>query len=400
MHTAFLHTCAGKSDRRKICIATGTRADWGLLSGIAKALDERDDVELQIIATNMHLSEKYGSTWKEIERDGLHITERVPMPTDTDTPIGTVTAMSECLSGMAKAFDRLHPDLLIILGDRYEMLAAVSAALLFKIPVAHIAGGAVSRGAYDESIRHVITKMSHIHLTETEEYRRRVIQLGENPKYVINTGAIGVYNIMHMDFMSRSELETELNTEIPEKTILATFHPATLDSIPPQEQCENLLAALDRFPEYKVIFTYPNNDTNGKIIIELIENCARMYPERYAVYPSLGMKRYLSALHCVAAVIGNSSSGIVEVPSMGIPTLNIGIRQEGRMAADSVFNCGVSEEEIANGLKTILSPEAKEKAKHTVNPYYQPDTLQKIVKAVTETPLDNIIIKHFYDLNQ
>ena len=383
-------------NRRKICIATGTRADWGLLSGIAKVLDGRDDVELQIIATNMHLSEKYGSTWKEIERDGLHITERVPMTVDTDSPLGTVTAMSECMAGMAKAFDRLRPDLLLILGDRYEMLATASAALLFKIPIAHIAGGAISRGAYDESIRHAITKMSHIHLTETEEYRRRVIQLGENPDRVINTGAIGVYNIMNYDFESLKDIRCA----IPEKTILVTLHPATLDSIPPRLQCENMLAALDRFPDYKVIFTYPNNDTDGKIIIELIEAYAHKHPERCAVYQSLGMKRYLAALHCVAAVVGNSSSGIVEVPSMKIPTLNIGIRQDGRIAADSVVNCGVSEEEIAEGLTTVLSPEMREKARHTVNPYYQPDTLKKIVKAVTETPLDGIIIKPFYDLNQ
>ena len=386
--------------KRKICIATGTRADWGLLSGIARALNARDDVELQIIATNMHLSDRYGATWKEIERDGLHITRRVPMATDTDTPCGTVTAMSECMAGMARAFDELRPDLLVILGDRYEMLATASAALIFRIPVAHIAGGAVSRGAYDESIRHAITKMSHIHLTETEEYRRRVIQLGENPCRVINTGAIGVYNIMHADYIPREELEKEIGTDIPEKSLLATFHPATLDSVPPRQQCGNLLAALDRHPDYKVIFTYPNNDTDGRVIIGLIEDYAKRNPGRCAVFPSLGMRRYLSALRCVAAVVGNSSSGIVEVPSLGIPTLNIGIRQEGRTAADSVVNCGVSEEEISSGLDCVLSEEMREKARHTVNPYYQPDTLDKIVKAVAETPLDGILIKTFYDLKQ
>ena len=382
--------------KRKICIATGTRADWGLLSGIARALNDRNDVDLQIIATNMHLSDRYGATGREIERDGLRITRRVPMTVDTDTPIGTVTAMSECMAGMAQAFNELRPDLLIILGDRYE----ASAALIFRIPIAHIAGGAVSRGAYDESIRHSITKMSHIHLTETEEYRRRVIQLGENPAHVINTGAIGVYNIMHTDYIPREELEKEIGTTIPDKSLLATFHPATLDSVPPRQQCENLLAALDEHPDYKVIFTYPNNDTDGRVIIELIEDYARKHPDRCAVYPSLGMRRYLSALRCVTAVVGNSSSGIVEVPSMGIPTLNIGIRQEGRTAADSVVNCGVSKEEISQGLDYALSDGMREKARHTVNPYYQPDTLEKIVKTVTETPLDDIIIKPFHDLKQ
>ena len=386
--------------KRKICIVTGTRADWGLLSGIARELNSREDVCLQIVATNMNLSEKYGNTYQEIERDGLTIDRRVPMTVDTDSPAGTVTAMSECMAGMAKAFEELRPDLLLILGDRYEMLAVASAALIFRIPIAHIAGGAVSQGAYDESIRHAITKMSHIHLTETEEYRRRVIQLGENPERVFNTGAIGIYNILHTDYMSREELEESLGTPIPEKSLLITFHPATLDRIPPRQQCENLLAALDEHPDYKVIFTYPNNDTNGKIIIELIEDYARRHPERCAVYPSLGMRRYLSALRCVAAVAGNSSSGIVEVPSMGIPTLNIGIRQDGRLAADSVVNCGVSKEEISAGLDNVLSEATRAKARTTVNPYAQPDTLQKIVDAVCNTPLDNIIIKPFYDLPQ
>ena len=194
-------------NKRKICIVTGTRADWGLLSGIARALKARDDVDLKIVATNMHLSDLYGATWQEIERDGLAIDCRVPMPATGDTPEDTVEAMSVCMSGMAKAFDRLRPDLLLVLGDRYEILAAVSAALIYRIPVAHIAGGAVSRGAYDDSIRHAVTKMSHIHLTETEEYRRRVIQLGENPAHVVNTGAIGVYNIMHADYIPHDELE-------------------------------------------------------------------------------------------------------------------------------------------------------------------------------------------------
>ncbi len=383
-----------------MAIITGTRADWGLLSGLAKALNSRDDIELQIVATNMHLSEKYGSTWKEIENDGLSITRKVAMPVDGDSPLATVKAMSVCMSGMAEAFADLRPDLLVILGDRYEMLAVASAALIFRIPIAHIAGGAVSQGAYDESIRHATTKMSHIHLTETEEYRRRVIQLGENPQNVINTGAIGVYNILHTPLLDRNELEKDLDTSIPEKSLLITFHPATLDSIPPKRQCENLLAALDRHSDYKVIFTYPNNDTNGQIIIDLIEGYARKHSNRCAVFKSLGMKRYLSALRCVAAVVGNSSSGIVEVPSMGIPTLDIGIRQKGRLAAASVLHCGVSVAEISTGLDTVLSSDFREKARHTTNPYYQPDTIGKMVRAIAETPLDGIIVKPFYDLKQ
>ena len=369
-----------------------------MLSPVAQELNRRSDVELQIIATNMHLSEKYGSTWHEIENDGLHITRMVPMAVEGDGAASTVNAMSQCMSGMAQVLDELRPHLLLILGDRYEMLAVASTALIFGIPIAHIAGGAVSQGAYDESIRHSITKMSHIHLTETEAYRRRVIQLGENPARVHNVGAMGVYNITHMEYPSREELEQELGTSIPEGTLLCTFHPATLDSVPPRTQCENLLRALDRFPHNKVIFTYPNNDTNGEVIIELINAYADAHPERVAVFPSLGMRRYLSALHLVAAVVGNSSSGIVEVPSMGIPTLNIGIRQQGRLAAESVVNCGVDEQQIADGLHKVLSPEWREHCRQVANPYEQPDTLQKIVDAVCSTPLNDIITKPFYDL--
>lgn len=377
---------------------TGTRADWGLLSGIAKALDARNDVKLQIVATNMHLSEQYGGTYREIERDGLHIDYRVPMPVDNDSAHGTVTAMSECMRGMADAFDALRPDLLLILGDRYEMLATASAALIYRIPIAHIAGGTISEGAYDDSIRHSITKMSLIHLTETEECRRRVVQLGEEPSRVFNVGAIGIYNITHTDYMSREELEAELHTSIPDKTILITFHPATLDSMPPRRQCENLLAALDRHSDYKVIFTYPNNDTDGKVIIELIEAYANKHPERVAVFPSLGQRRYLSVLQYVRAVAGNSSSGIVEVPSMKIPTLDIGIRQRGRLAADSVTHCGVSTEEISAGLDEVLSDAAQAKARTAKNPYEQPDTLGKIVDTICTYPLNGSTIKPFYDL--
>ncbi|MCH4155205.1 MAG: UDP-N-acetylglucosamine 2-epimerase [Muribaculaceae bacterium] len=383
---------------KKICIVTGTRAEWGLLSGLAQALKKRDDVTLQIIATNTHLSPKFGNTYKEIEAAGFRIDYKVPMPVESDTPNGTVTAMSQCMAGMANAFDVLRPDMLIILGDRYEMLSTASAALIYRIPIAHISGGATSEGAYDEAIRHSITKMSHIHLTETEEYRQRVIQLGEDPKRVFNTGSIGVYNIKHVDFMPKEELEAELKTEIPEKSLLITFHPATLDSISPRVQCENLLNALDEHSDYKVIFTYPNSDTDGRVIIEMIEDYAIRNPNRVAVFQSLGMRRYLSTLHYVAAEVGNSSSGIVEVPSIGIPTLNIGIRQRGRIAAESVFTCGVTAGEISKGLDTVLSTRMRELARTVKNPYEQPDTINKMVKAICDTPLDGITLKKFYDL--
>ena len=383
---------------RKICIATGTRADWGLLSGIAKALNARNDVKLQIVATNMHLSERYGFTFREIEHDGLHIDYRVPMPADTDTPHDTVAAMSVCMRGFADAFEALRPDLLLILGDRYEMLAVASAAMIFRIPIAHIAGGTISEGAYDDSIRHSITKMSHLHLTETEECRRRVIQLGEAPERVFNTGAIGIYNILHTHFLSREELETELATPIPEKSLFVTFHPATLDAVPQNEQCANLLAALESRSDYKVFFSYPNNDTAGRIIIDMIEDYVRQNPERAYVRPSYGQLRYFSLMRFMKAAVGNSSSGIVEVPSLHIPTLNIGIRQNGRRRAASVVDCGVTLDEISRGLHRVLGADMQQLASTVQNPYEQPDTLQRIVDVVCNTPLEGITVKRFHDL--
>lgn len=384
--------------KRKVCIATGTRADWGLLSNIAKSLNGRADIELQIIATNMHLSPKFGNTYKEIEAGGLKINYKVPVETDDDTAFGTIKSMSAIMTGFAKAFEILKPDILVILGDRYEMLAVASTATIYRIPIAHIAGGTISEGAYDENIRHSITKMSHIHLTETEEFRKRVIQLGENPDNVINTGAIGVYNINNMSLLTKKEVEQYIGMKINENTVQVTFHPATLDSSSPETQCRNLLAALDRHPECNIIFTYPNNDTDGKVIIDLLENFVSKNRQRAAIFPSLGMKRFLSLLKYISGVIGNSSSGIVEVPSMGIPTLDIGIRQKGRLAADSVIHCGTSIEEIDKGIKTILSPEFKVRARNTSNPYEQKDTLNKIITAICETPLENILRKPFYDL--
>ena len=383
---------------RKICIATGTRADWGLLSGIAKALNARNDVKLQIVATNMHLSERYGFTFREIEHDGLHIDYRVPMPADTDTPHDTVAAMSVCMRGFADAFEALRPDLLLILGDRYEMLAVASAAMIFRIPIAHIAGGTISEGAYDDSIRHSITKMSHLHLTETEECRRRVIQLGEAPERVFNTGAIGIYNILHTHFLSREELETELATPIPEKSLFVTFHPATLDVVPQNEQCANLIAALESRSDYKVFFSYPNNDTAGRIIIDMIEDYVRQNPERAYVRPSYGQLRYFSLMRFMKAAVGNSSSGIVEVPSLHIPTLNIGIRQNGRRRAASVVDCGVTLDEISRGLHRVLGADMQQLARTVQNPYEQPDTLQRIVDVVCNTPLEGITVKRFHDL--
>lgn len=386
--------------RRKVAIVTGTRAEWGLLSGIARALKERDDVELQIVVTNMHLMPRYGNTVDEIEADGFVIDARVPMAAPDDTDAGRVVAMSRCMAGMADAFSRLSPDMVVILGDRYEMLAVASAAMMMHIPITHIAGGEISEGAVDDSIRHAITKMSALHLTATEPYRRRVIQMGEQPARVVNTGAIGVYNIAHEPVMSLEELNRSIDFGIDSETLLVTYHPATLDAGDVGARCRALLDALDRFPANKVLITYPNNDSRGAIIIEMIEEYARLNPGRVKVIPSLGKKRYLSALHYVAAVVGNSSSGIVEVPSMHIPTVNIGMRQQGRIASRSVIHCGDSSDEIACAISEALSPCRRHTAATAPNPYSKDNTLDLIVDAIATAPLEQLKIKKFYNLPQ
>ncbi len=385
------------SDQRKVCIATGTRAEWGLLSGIARELAANPGIQLQIIATNMHLDPRYGMTVNEIIADGFKVDERVPLPPMGDTEADRARAMALCALGFTDAFERLSPDLIVILGDRYEMLAVASVATIMRIPIVHIAGGEITRGAIDDAIRHAITKMASLHLTSTADYRARVIAMGEEPRRVINTGAIGVYNAMNVKTMTQAELEESLGFELADNTLLVTMHPVTMDPTDSAVYMKALLDSLNSFKEYKVLFTYPNNDARGEVIINMINEYAEKYPDRVHVVPSLGKLRYLSALKCVRAVVGNSSSGIVEVPSMKIPTVDIGDRQQGRLAADSVIHCGTSKEEISRALSLALSDRWQEKSHATVNPYYMRDTLKLIVKAITETPLETLRHKRFYD---
>lgn len=384
--------------KRKVCIVTGTRAEWGLLSGIAQQLKVRDDVELQIVATNMHLDHRYGHTIDDIISQGFEISACVPMMVEDDSTYSTVKAMAKCLDGMADTFFKLTPDVIVILGDRYEMLSVASAATVMRIPIIHLHGGEISEGAIDDRIRHAITKLSSLHLTATEEYRNRVIQMGELPESVINAGAVGVYNVVHIEPMSIQELNASLDFEVIPGTLLVTYHPVTLDDEDVSVRCGALLKALDAFPQNKVIITYPNNDAKGRVIIDMIEDYASRNKERVLVKPSLGLFRYISALHYVSAVVGNSSSGIIEVPSMGIPTVNIGIRQQGRMASKSVINCGDECEDIVNAIKFALSDDGKRLAKQSTNPYCKDNTLQLIVDAIATTPLEKLRHKSFYDL--
>ena len=382
---------------RKICVITGSRAEYGILRNLMQAIKNDKDLQLQLIVTNQHLSKFQGETYKEIERDGFTIDYKVYMADDEapDKANSIVKAISRGVSGFADAFDSLQPDLLLILGDRYEMLAVASAALIYRIPIAHLHGGEITEGAFDDAIRHAITKMSHLHFTSTKSYRNRVIQLGEQPDRVFNVGALGVENILKNDFMSKEEIEQILDFQLTDKCFLCTYHPVTLSHISSEVQVINLLQALDDYQDYHIIFTYSNSDTNSQVIIRRIQEYVDRNPGRCMFIPSLGQRCYFSAIRYMKAVIGNSSSGIIEIPSFGIPTLDIGDRQKGRITADSVIHCDYSTEEIKDGLAKVVAYEL-----HSMeNPYYKPGTCKAILKVIKTYPLDTIIQKRFYDIN-
>ena len=381
----------------KIAIATGTRADWGLLSPIAQLLKAQKDVEVAVIATNMHLDPRFGNTIDEITSDGFIPAAKGKMNIASNSEADTARSMAKCLSGMVDAFESIKPDCIIILGDRYEMLATASAATVMRIPIIHIAGGEISEGAIDDCIRHAITKLSALHLTSTEEYRQRVIAMGEQPDRVINTGAIGVYNIMQLPLMSKEELEKSIGCKINKRTLLVTMHPTTIDPTPSSTVMGELFKALDAH-DGNVIITYPNNDARGAEIISLIDDYQKRNKDKVTVIPSLGRLRYLSALQFAGAVAGNSSSGIVEVPSMHIPTVNIGIRQKGRLASKSVINCGNSAQEIISAIRFALSEEGQDTARNAENPYYKPNTLHTIVNSILSVSINDIKTKKFYDI--
>lgn len=383
---------------RKICVVTGTRAEYGLLSRLMRLIDESADCQLQVIATNMHLLPEYGNTYQEIERDGFHIDAKVPMKKLSDDIYGVIDSMAEEMKGMNEVFFQLNPDMVVILGDRYEMLVTATVAMLQRIPIAHLHGGEISEGAIDDSIRHAITKMSYLHFTSTEEYRRRVIQLGEHPNRVFYVGAIGVENLKTIPLLSKQDLEDSLNFTFDRETILVTYHPVTLGNRLPKDEIDDFLSALGAFPRLKVLFTMPNSDQGGDIIRQTIDTYCLMHPNRCKCYSSLGLKRYLSALQYVEAVVGNSSSGILEVPSAHIPTLNIGDRQKGRVHGNSVLDCASDKESIVKGLAMVLSSSFKEVALKTFNPYEKANTAQSVFDVISTYPLDKLKQKSFYNL--
>lgn len=384
---------------RKICFVTGTRADYGIMTPLMKEIASSPEAELQIIATNMHLSPEYGMTVNEIIADGFSVDARIDSLLSGDSPAATVKSMGLTQIGIADAFSRLQPDLVVILGDRYEMLAAASAALIFRLPVAHLYGGETTEGAYDDCIRHAITKLSTLHFTSTELYARRIVQMGEDPQRVFHVGSLGAESIRHEKSMPLNELEQVIDFKSGDKYVVATFHPVTTQPGEEERQTRALLESLDEILKdgWKVLFTMPNSDTGGMTVAKLIRQWAQGHPDSVKAVSSLGRLKYYFALRHAAAVVGNSSSGLIEAPSFGIPTLNIGDRQKGRAQGDSVINCGVNKEEILEGLKKVLSDGFRAKAKDALNPYEKKGSLQAIHDQLLHAPLPKT--KSFHDIS-
>lgn len=382
---------------RKICVITGARADYGLLRWIMQGIKDIPELKLQIIATGMHLSAEFGLTYREIERDGFQIDRKVEMLTSSDTPIGIAKSMGLGLIGFADALSELQPDVIVVLGDRFEIFAAVSAALVACIPVAHLHGGETTEGAFDEALRHSITKMSHLHFVATKSYRQRVIQLGEQPKRVFLVGGLGVDSIKRLKLLDRAALEASLDFKLGQKSLLITFHPVTLETSTAVEQMAELLVALSALNDTQLIFTLPNADTNGRTLIKMVEQFVATHLNARA-YMSLGQLRYLSCIAHVDGIVGNSSSGLTEVPSFNKGTINIGERQRGRLQVASVINCEPTTTSIESALRKLYSTEFQESLSQVVNPYGEGGAASNVVSILKRCELNGIVKKSFYDL--
>lgn len=391
------------SFRRKICVFTGTRADFGLLKPLMVEIQSRSGLTLQILVSGQHMSPEFGHTYNDIEADGFQIDEKVEMLLSSDSPAGIAKAIGLGIISYIEALERLKPDLAVILGDRFEALAMAQSCMVSRIPIAHLHGGEATRGLVDEAVRHSITKMSHFHFTSTEEYRRRVIQLGEHPDRVFNVGAIGVENIRKLPLLSKPELESDIVFDLGKRHFLVTFHPVTLEPCTAEDQFKNLLDALnqvisDSDGPIKIIFTKTNADAGGRIINHFIDKYVANHREGAIAFTSMGQIRYLSAMKHAVAVIGNSSSGIIEAPTFNVPTVNIGIRQMGRVQARSIINCVPQVNAIRKSIETALSPGFVEGLSGMINPYDHPDTCSTIVDLLKKSDLKDLIIKKFYDL--
>jgi GDP/UDP-N,N'-diacetylbacillosamine 2-epimerase (hydrolysing) len=384
---------------RKICVITGSRAEYGLLYPLIKKIDSDSDLTLQLIVTGMHFSKEFGFTYKHIKDDGFLIENKLDMLLSSDSAVGIAKSMGVGLIGIADLYEKLAPDLILVLGDRFEIFSAVSAALMFKIPVAHIHGGEVTLGAIDDSMRHCISKMSHLHFSSNELYRKRLIQLGENPNTVFNVGALGVENISKVKLLEKRAIESLINFNFSERNLLISFHPATLEEMPVEQQFNNILLALDKLEKTHLIFTKSNADAGGKKINSMIDEYVANNPSKAIAYTSLGREKFYSVLNHMDGIVGNSSSGIIEAPSLQIGTINIGERQAGRILSSSVINSGSDQLDIENALDILYSVDFRNTVNNATNPYYGENTSDKIFNLLKYFSLKNITKKTFFDIN-
>jgi len=385
--------------KKKICVLTATRAEYGLLKPVIEKLQQEEFFDVSVVVTGMHLSPEFGLTYKEIEEDGLKIDKKIEILLSSDTPAAISKSMGLAMFSFADYFAELQPDGLVVLGDRYETLAVCCVAMNERIPIFHLYGGETTEGMVDESVRHCITKMSYLHFTATERYRERIIQLGENPDRIFNVGATGVENILKRNLLLKSELGKSLNYSLSEDYAVVTFHPVTLENACAKIQIKELLKALDKFSNLQFMITKANADANGRIINECLEQYGQLN-KNVVVVDSLGTQRYLSAVKYAKMVIGNSSSGIVEAPSFGVPTVNVGDRQRGRIQANSVINCEPGSQDIIKAINTALSDGFFNLAKQTKNPYEGLNTSARIVKHIKDFVINDKIDlkKKFYDI--
>ena len=381
----------------KICVVTGTRAEYGLLRWVIKGIQQSKCLQLQLIVTGMHLSPEFGLTKKNIETDGFHIDRCVEMLLSSDTSVGITKSVGLALIGFADALSELKPDLVLVLGDRFEIFAAASAAMISRVPIAHLHGGEATEGLIDESIRHSITKMSHLHFVAADEYKRRVIQLGEDPGHVFTVGGLGVDGISRLQLLSRNELEEELDFKFQKRNLLITFHPVTLEDNTSEKQIDALLAVLSEQKSTGLVFTMPNSDTDGRLILKKIDSFCLNHPLAKS-FTSLGQLRYLSCMSCVDAVVGNSSSGLIEAPSFNVGTINIGDRQRGRLKAQSVIDCEPTYESISNAFTQLFSAEFQQCVSDCQNPYGQGGASDAIVHQLVIQSYKNILKKRFHDI--
>lgn len=383
--------------KRKICVVTGSRAEYGLLYWIMREIEQADELELQLVVTGMHLSNEFGLTLDEIEKDGFHVDHKVEMLLSSDTAVGVTKSTGLGMIGFADVFESLRPDVVVLLGDRFELVAAAYSALFAVIPIAHIHGGELTEGAFDDAIRHGITKMAQLHFTSTEQYRRRVIQMGENPSRVFNVGAPGVENIFRLNLHDREEVEQRIGLALGSRSLLVTFHPSTMEQGKCGEHFSNLLNVLGRLEQTNIVFTKANADTEGRLINEMIDDFVSTRSSAVA-HTSLGQISYLSLMRLVSGMVGNSSSGIIEAPSFRIGTVNIGDRQKGRVRAESVIDCDMDERSIDAALDELFSQDFQKRLKTVDNPHGAGQVAKKIVGTLGKAPLEEIIKKPFFDI--